>query len=173
MTDTDSSEPAYRSEVETAVTVSVDIEADLDRVWDALVSDGGLNPWMGEGATLDPKPGGALAFPDPAGGRLREGKVVEVDPGRQLSYVWWPADRPTERSSVAITLDHLETGTRLTVVETPLGRPPVGFARAATASADSRPMAGVRSSSARSRSLIGTWSWRLAMVTLASQMVRV
>lgn len=152
--------PGERNE-QPSVEVSVDITADLERVWAALVTDGGLGPWMGDGATLDPRIGGSLWFPDPAGGAQRHGKVTELTHGERLQYVWWTAERPTERSTVTITLAPVEHATRVTVVESLTQRQAVGFVTP-TAKAG-----------ARSRSLIGTWSWRLAMVTLASQMVRV
>lgn len=146
--------------------ISLDINAEVDRVWNALVTEGGLGPWMGDGATLDPRPGGALSFPDPAGGQHRDGRVAEVIDGERLQYVWWATDRPTERSSVTITLRPFENGTRVTVTETLESRHPIGF-RMSSSPTTPRPAL------SRSTSLIGTWSWRLAMVTVAATMARV
>jgi hypothetical protein len=106
--------------------------------------------------------------------------VTTVIEQEQLGYTWWTADRPGDRSAVTIILDPIETGTRVTVVETAMPRHPVGFtlpsAGRATASSSLVSAAKKTSTSvinARSSSLIGLWSWRLAMVTMASQMVRV
>jgi len=38
-----------------AADVFLDIEAEPDRVWRALTTEGGLAPWMGDGATVDPR----------------------------------------------------------------------------------------------------------------------
>ena len=157
--------------------VSVDIAADLDRVWEALVTDGGLEPWMGRGATIDPRPDGTLEVPDIVGGQFRRGLVHTVDVGDRLGFTWWPEQRPTERSDVSITLTPSEVGTRVTVVEVPLvahrhsnasAGPRVTAAAAhETATADQTAVLSMTGS------LRGCWSWRLAVLALASQMVRV
>jgi uncharacterized protein YndB with AHSA1/START domain len=157
--------------------VSVDIAADLDRVWEALVTDGGLEPWMGQGATIDPRPDGTLEVPDIVGGQFRRGLVHTVDVGDRLGFTWWPAQRPTERSDVSITLTPSEVGTRVTVVEVPV----VAQRRHSDASAGPRVTASAHRSPAvdeaavlsMAGSLRGCWSWRLAVLALASQMVRV
>lgn len=146
--------------------MSVDIAADEETVWQALVSEGGLEPWMGAGATIDPVPGGGLVMPDPVGGRTRSGLVGHVDEQRSLQFTWWPDSRPIERSKVSITLSPIETGTRVTVTEQLLTPPPVGFAIPV---ASAEPMASAASSSTSFR---GFWSWRLAVLSLSSQMVR-
>jgi len=167
---------------EPSALVSVDVAAERDRVWDALVTDGGLGPWMGDGATIDPRPGGRLSFPDPVGGSRRDGRVDAVDDQARLEFVWWTVDRPTLRSRVTISLDEVETGTRVTVRETALARPAVGFELPTTRPSASAVIANTAITStgrlavdamSRSASLVGLWSWRLAMVTVASQMVRV
>lgn len=152
---------------EPSVSVHLDIAADPARVWVWLTTGDGLAAWMGDGAALDPRPGGQLSFPDPVGGRPRHGRVTAIVDQERLDYTWWPADRPTQRSAVFVTLEPIETGTRVHVTETVVSAPPVGFA---TGSAP----AGRRSSVAGgSRSLIGAWSWRLALVTMATAMVGV
>ena len=150
--------------------VSLDLAADLKTVWAALVTDGGLEPWMGQGATIDPRPGGLLEVPDIVGGEPRHGLVHTVDEQAGLGFTWWPAQRPTERSDVSITLTLIETGTRITVTETPqlvaVPRQLPGFSIPASVSPRAE-------ASALTGSLRGCWSWRLAVLALASQMARI
>ncbi len=96
----------------------IELPACRDDVWEALTSDSGLATWMGQEATIDPCPGGAISVPDIATGRPRDGYVEAIDPQRQLDFVWWPADDPAERSHVAIRLEPTEFGTKVVVVET-------------------------------------------------------
>lgn len=144
---------------EWAGEVALDVAADIDRVWRALTSEAGLAPWMGEGATIDPRPDGLVALPDPVGGVTRRGRVEQVDEGRRLDFSWWPALRPAEQTRVSITLVPLDEGTRVRVVERP--STPVG------AAATSTPAAG------GSRTTIGSWSWRLALLSLTCTLSRV
>lgn len=142
----DTSGPHVAVEVE----VFLDLDASPDRVWRALTTDGGLAPWMGEGATVDPRPGGLVALPDPAGGATRRGRVERVDEGKRLDFDWWPALRPAEQTSVSITVSPTGSGCRVRVNERP---------RVAKASTGHR--------------AIGLWSWRLALLSFASCMSRI
>jgi uncharacterized protein YndB with AHSA1/START domain len=96
-----------------SVQRDVDIEAGADEVWERLV-DG---DWIGPG-TLDAEPGGSLDLQDLESGEQRRGAVREADPGRRLSFAWWPADRAGEVSEVEIVLEPLVVGTRVIVTET-------------------------------------------------------
>ncbi|MEM7275727.1 MAG: SRPBCC domain-containing protein [Actinomycetota bacterium] len=169
-----------QQEEERTVEVSVDIEAPVTAVWNALVTDGGLGPWMGEGATIDPRPDGVLSFPDVVGGHRRDGRVTVVEDRHRLDFVWWRRDRPASRTEVSIVLESVDDRTRLTVTETVAARPVVGFqlplpveSATARASATGASDADGPSAISRSRGLIGTWSWRLALVTLACTAARV
>lgn len=181
--------------------VSLDLAADIDQVWNALVTDGGLEPWMGSGATIDPRPDGELEVPDIVGGLPRRGLVHTVEDRVRLGFTWWPQHRPIERSDVSITLTRTDTGTRITVTETPDVVPEFslrpGFqlpsstsARAgAPAGASTDPQASVVPSrvggtststsgsfavaGSLTSSLRGCWSWRLAVLALAGQMARI
>lgn len=141
-------------------TVSIDIAATPDQVWSALTTPSGLAPWLGEGATIDPCQGGKLSAPDPVGGRPRRGLVDNVDAGRRLELTWWPATNPVERSQVVISLESTgsadEPMTTVTVTESV----PEPVARRASASATAEPLA-----------TVGAWSWRLALLVLACQLV--
>ena len=106
------------------------------------------------------------SVPDPVGGVTRRGRVVRVEEGHRLDFTWWPALRPAERTAVSITLAPLDDGTRVRVVERPLT--PV-MARSAT-EPTSQPMAGAAQGS---RTIIGSWSWRLALLSLTCTLSRV
>ncbi len=182
-----------QEQAEPTAETSIDIAVDPDRVWHALITDGGLGPWMGEGASIDPRDGGSLWLPDPVGGRPRRGLVDRIDQHQRLDFAWWPEHRPIERSRVSIVLTPIETGTRVTVTETvppsllraaslslprtpsatapsallALGRPttgPLGSAATVVGSPGHRSAA---APSAVARSMVGAWSWRLALLTVA------
>jgi uncharacterized protein YndB with AHSA1/START domain len=152
----DSEEAGVEAGPDTAAVeadVFLDIEAEPDQVWEALTTEGGLAPWMGEGATVDPTPGGLVALPDPVGGATRRGRVERVEranDGSRLDFTWWPALRPAERTSVSITVAPTEQGCRVRVIERPI---------AARATASRLP--------------VGLWSWRLAVLSLSSCLSRI
>lgn len=123
----------------------IELPATRDEVWDALTSDSGLAPWMGEGAAVDARPGGAISVPDVATGRPREGQIESLDRGRRLGFVWWPEDDPAERSHVSISLEPTQIGTRVVVIETLSAS--AAFGGEATAQA--------------------AWSWRQAMCAVS------
>ena len=93
------------------------IEAAPDQIWEALISEDGLDDWLGAGTEVDPVPGGEIATPDVVTDRPRRGHVDEVDPERRLASTWWPEDDHHDRSHVTITLEPTHSGTRVRVVE--------------------------------------------------------
>ena len=99
-----------------AVTRSADIPADADDVWEALVN----GDWLGDEAELDPRAGGEGLILD--GGELRHVVVEAVEPGRRLTYRWWPLtpDGVGRASRVEIAVEPEEQATRVIVTETPL-----------------------------------------------------
>jgi uncharacterized protein YndB with AHSA1/START domain len=98
-----------------------------DEAWRAVVE----SDWLGEDVRIDPRPDGEVSGRDPAGekspsdpagqerssgeGCVRHGFVEEADPPHRLVF-WWsePGD---EGSRVEITLEQVEEGTRVHVVE--------------------------------------------------------
>ncbi len=102
-----------------AATTEIDIDATPAEVWDALSTDDGLAAWLGDGASIDPTPGGAIHAPDPVTGVEREGTVETGSPDDGLRYRWWPTADPGSPSSVMIDIVPIETGTRVIVVERP------------------------------------------------------
>jgi len=108
------------------VTIPDRIERVLDlahppeKVWEALTTAEGLGGWFGNNADIDLRPGGeAHVHWDGIGRSTLWIQVVE--PVHRFGYTWaiegLPADDP-RRTYVEFTLDPIETGTRLTVVET-------------------------------------------------------
>lgn len=126
-------------------TTEIDVDADPCDVWDTLSTDEGIAAWLGEGASIDPTPGGAIHAPDPVTGIEREGTVESIEPDHQLRYRWWPVTDPGSPSSVTIDVVPQETGTRIIVVE----RPEIPLTALVTASA------------------CASWAWRGAMFRVA------
>jgi uncharacterized protein YndB with AHSA1/START domain len=81
---------------------TVDLPAEPDEVWEALTDDDGLAGWFGT--------------EDEVAAR-RAARIDEADPGRQLTWTWWPGGNDTAGSTVEITLVPTPGGTRLTVIE--------------------------------------------------------
>lgn len=97
---------------------SVELPAEPDEVWEALTDDELLAEWLGDGASLDPTPGGGVSVSEDDG--VRRGVVEEVDEGRRLSFTWWPDGDPGAASRVSFDLVTVPAGTRVLVVERPL-----------------------------------------------------
>ena len=95
------------------------LDAEPERVWDALTDEYLLSDWFAPGASIDPVEGGDVAFECEDG--EREGTVRVVDEERELSFTW---ARPGEEESlVTFMIEPLETGTRLIVTERVLTAP--------------------------------------------------
>src|SRR5215470_8928902 len=76
--------------------------------------------WWGEGSQIDARQGGAVLIRFPGGGPTVRGKVLDIDPPRQIAFTYLleggvPGAGPKEPvdSVVTITLDEVEQGTRL------------------------------------------------------------
>ncbi len=133
------------TEHETPVAATeIDIEATPHDVWEALSTDEGLAAWLGDGASIELIPGGAIHAPDPVSGIEREGTVEHVESDRNLRYRWWPVTDPGSPSSVDIDILPAQNGTRVIVVE----RPEIPLTALAVASARAN------------------WAWRGAMLGL-------
>jgi uncharacterized protein YndB with AHSA1/START domain len=89
----------------------LELDADIDEVWDAITSDGLLAAEV----KLDLRPGGdaEFRFDD----TLKTGWIEEAIAPSRLTFWWAAGDEPASR--VELQLDTLEEGgTRLQVVET-------------------------------------------------------
>jgi uncharacterized protein YndB with AHSA1/START domain len=76
-----------------------------EEAWRAVVESG----WLGEDATVDPRPGGEVE------GGERRGFVEEADAPRRLAF-WWSAD-DEDATRVEIDLEEREDGTLVRVTE--------------------------------------------------------
>jgi len=100
--------------VEHEVTREIQLDAAPDEVWRALTDPEQLAGWLGTGAEIEERPGGALAIDTEDG--PREGWVEEIEQGRRLS-LWWSAG-DDDASRVQFDLEQTLGGTRLVVTET-------------------------------------------------------
>jgi uncharacterized protein YndB with AHSA1/START domain len=98
----------------------VEIAHPPSKVWTALTTAEGLGTWFGDRATIDLRPGGAatLAWNE---GFTQDLRVERVEEPRVFAFTWHiyglPDDDP-RRTYVEFTLEPVDSGTRLTVVET-------------------------------------------------------
>jgi uncharacterized protein YndB with AHSA1/START domain len=93
------------------------IEATPEEVWEAITDEDRLEEWIAEEVELDPVEGGDASFRSEDG--ERSGTVQTVEEEERLAFTW---ARPGEGESlVEFTIEAVPAGTRLTVVETPIG----------------------------------------------------
>ena len=93
------------------------VEASPEEVWEALTDEDRLEEWLAPDVELDPTEGGEIAVRD--GDDERSGTVETVEEGERFAFTW---SRPGEGESfVEFTIEALPGGSRVTVVETPIG----------------------------------------------------
>jgi uncharacterized protein YndB with AHSA1/START domain len=93
------------------------VEATPEQVWAALTDEDRLEEWMAPEVELDSIEGGEIAVRD--GDDERLGTVETIEEKERFAFTW---SRPGEGESfVEFTLEPLPAGTRVTVVETPIG----------------------------------------------------
>lgn len=119
-----------------AVHRAVVLPVSRQRAWEAITDPDELSRWLADEVELEPHDGGAAVFRWEDGG-TRVGVVEECAEHRRLAFRWSDADSGGEESLVELTLDDVEGGTRLTVVEVPLAAVQRGDATLAPASAPS------------------------------------
>jgi uncharacterized protein YndB with AHSA1/START domain len=104
------------------------VEASPEEVWEALTDEDRLQEWLAPEVELDPVEGGEIAVRD--GGDHRTGTVETMEEGERFAFTW---SRPGDGESfVEFSIEALPAGTRVTVVETPIG--PTAIASGAWAS---------------------------------------
>ena len=104
-------------EQETAeITTEVTVDAPAEEVWELLVDDDELSTWLGDDVTLEPEPGGTGHLTDDEGVE-RELRVDEVEPGRSITWRWWPEGDEGQATKVEITLVPGDDGTAVRVTE--------------------------------------------------------
>jgi uncharacterized protein YndB with AHSA1/START domain len=93
------------------------VEASPEEVWEALTDEDRLEEWLAPDVELDPVEGGEIAVRD--GDEERIGTVETVEEDERFAFTW---SRPGEGESfVEFTIEALPGGSRVTVVETPIG----------------------------------------------------
>ena len=89
----------------------VDIDATVEEVFRHLTDPAAMVRWMGQHASLEPRPGGTFAI-DINGVPVR-GSYVEVDPPHRVVVTWGMAgnpDLPPGSTEVEFTLSPTSTG---------------------------------------------------------------
>jgi uncharacterized protein YndB with AHSA1/START domain len=97
---------------------AIEVDADVQAVWDTLTDVDGLDGWLGDRVDLDLRPGGCGRVVDDEG-VAREVLVTAVEPGHRLAWHWWSDEG--ELSTVDITVAPVPGGSRVSVVETLTG----------------------------------------------------
>ena len=123
-----------RGEHEASVTRTVDLDAVVDDVWQAVTTPELLSGWLEGEVAVDVRPGGDGTMVEPDG-TVRRMRIEEVRPSQRLALQWWPEDGSGPASTVELDLHPTPGGTRLVVTETLGARRPV---TASAASASSR-----------------------------------
>jgi uncharacterized protein YndB with AHSA1/START domain len=103
------------------VTRSVVLPAPPEEVWPALAEPERLAGWLGAEVEMEGHAGGRVVLAD--GDGLRWGTVERFEPGRALALRLWERSPGLSGTRVEFSLDDVEEGTRLTVVETVLASP--------------------------------------------------
>jgi uncharacterized protein YndB with AHSA1/START domain len=95
-----------RRESGDALAYELEIAAPPELVWRFWVDPARLVRWMGDVATLEPRPGGTFRL-EYRSGDIARGECVEVDEPRRLVLTWgWEADGdPTPPGSSRIEVD--------------------------------------------------------------------
>jgi uncharacterized protein YndB with AHSA1/START domain len=105
------------------VTREVDLPASPEEVWEQVAETDQLGDWLDADVDLDIRPGGTGSFRF-ADGEVRRALVRDVEPGRRLAFTWWPltGDDVGRATTVTITIEPSEAGSRLRLVESPRAR---------------------------------------------------
>lgn len=147
---------------DTSVTRTVELEAQVDDVWQAVTTAELLSGWLEGEVAVDLRPGGDGTIVEPDGA-VRRVRIDEVEPARRLSLHWWPEDGSSPASTVELDLHPTPGGTRLVVTETLSAWPPV---RAALQPGSHRARASAATSAASAR-------WDLRLLLLGCCLLRV
>ena len=99
------------------------VEASPEEVWEALTDDDRLEEWLAPEVELEPVEGGEIAVRD--GDDERSGTIETMEENERFAFTW---SRPGEGESfVEFTIEALPGGSRVTVVETPIGPTAMAF----------------------------------------------
>jgi len=103
--------------IEQAVRREIVLPVDRQAAWSRLADAAGLQSWLAEEVELEIRRGarGTIRWRD---GSTRLVEVEDVEQLRRICLIWREPDG--EPSLVELTLDDVEQGTRLIVVEVPI-----------------------------------------------------
>jgi uncharacterized protein YndB with AHSA1/START domain len=94
------------------------LETNPAETWSLLTDADELAAWWGDGTTIELTPGGDARFRED-GEPDRQGRVVEVKPGRRLVFDWWPEDPEVDEPASRVTIELVPCpfGTVVTITE--------------------------------------------------------
>lgn len=127
---TTANQPAVADASELTVRRTITIAAPVERVWAAITEAEHIAKWFGQAATLDEVAVGATGVFSFEGYGDFPVRIEELDPPRTIAYRWSndnaraldPEQVDPHRSTVfRFTLEPLDGGTQLTVVESGFG----------------------------------------------------
>lgn len=113
--------PQYGTQTEGDPSLSIEIEASSEKVFDALINPTQLDRYIGPAATVEPREGGRYTYGWHGGGPI---KILDIEPNRRLSFNWHYPHEGEEMPETVVTwtLEGSDNRTRLTLVHS-------GFAR--------------------------------------------
>jgi hypothetical protein len=91
----------------------IDLDLPAEELW-TLVA-GGWEQWLVDTADVNVEPGGGGVVRDDE--EDREVRIAEVVDGERVSFEWWPAERPQDRSAVELVVLPTPGGAVLRVTE--------------------------------------------------------
>ena len=105
---------------ETAIRREIAIAASPETVWEFLVDPEKATRWMGQSASLDPRPGGEYHV-QVLSGNVARGEFVEVDRPHRLVWTWgWEQESASSvapgSSTIEVELEPTDDGTLLRFV---------------------------------------------------------
>src|SRR5262245_59601257 len=80
-----------------------------DEVWPLVAEPEQLGAWLGGEVDVELRPGARGAFRPPEGATRRI-MVLAVEPGRELSFRWWPEADVGAATTVTISVDDFDDG---------------------------------------------------------------
>jgi uncharacterized protein YndB with AHSA1/START domain len=121
-----------QDETETCVEYETRIAAAPDLVFAYFTDPARMVEWMGEDATLDPRPGGVCRIGFSGG--VMAGRFLEVEPPHRIVLSWgWETEfyeTPAQSTLAEITLEPVDNGTLVRLTHRRLRPGAVAFHRA-------------------------------------------
>jgi uncharacterized protein YndB with AHSA1/START domain len=99
------------------ITRTVDTDLDAEQLWSLVADDDGWAGWMVDEADVDVSPGATGRVVDDGVERVVH---IERIGDHDVTFTWWPPDRPELASAVELVVLPAQGGSRLQVTETAL-----------------------------------------------------